>query len=62
MYGYIMRPPVIQTWGMDSVLDRKELREDGYTIEDDVNLNNNNQEDTKLNPVLILSDQQVEHV
>ena len=62
MYGYIMGPPVIQTPGMDSVLDRKELREDGYTIEDDVNLNNNNQEDTKLNPVLILSDQQVEHV
>ena len=47
---------------MDSVLDRKELREDGYTTEDDINLNNNNQEDTKVNPVLILSDQQVENV
>ena len=62
MYGYIMGPPVIQTQDMDSVLDRKELREDGYTTEDDVNINNNNQEDTKVNPVLILSDQQVENV
>ena len=62
MYGYIMGPPVIQTPDMDSVRDRKELREDLYTKEDNINLNNNNQEDTKVNPVLILSDQQVEHV
>ena len=57
-----MGPPVIQTPDMDSVRDRKELREDLYTKEDNINLNNNNQEDTKVNPVLILSDQQVEHV
>ena len=62
MYGYIMGPPVIQTPDMDSVRDRKELIEDLYTKEDNINLNNNNQEDTKVNPVLILSDQQVEHV
>jgi hypothetical protein len=62
MYGYIMGPLVIQTPDMDSVRDRKELREDLYTKEDNINLNTNNQEDTKVNPVLILSDQQVEHV
>ena len=34
-----MGPPVVQTPGMDSVMDSKELREDGYTTEDDINLN-----------------------
>ena len=76
-----MGPPVVQTPGMDSVMDSKELREDGYTSEDDINLNaffnegpnlkivengeyvdhieNNNQKDTQVNPVVILLDQQV---
>ena len=70
-----MGPPVIQTPDMDSLMDGKERREDGYTTEVDVNLNaffnegpdlkivdhmeNNNQEDTHVNPVIILPDQQV---
>ena len=90
MYGYSMGPPVVQTPGMDSVMDSKELREDGYTTEDDINLNtffnegpdlkiveieqkiyvengvyvdhieNNNQEDTQVNPVRVFPDQQVQ--
>ena len=34
-----MGPPVIQTPDMDSVMDSKERREDGYITEDDINLN-----------------------
>ena len=34
-----LRPPVIQTTGMDSRMDSKEQREDGYTTVDDINLN-----------------------
>ena len=87
-----MGPPVVQTLDMDSLMDSKEWREDGYTTEDDINLNeffnegpdlkiveieqkiyvenreyvehieNNNQEDTQVNPDLILPDQQVQNV
>ena len=92
MYGYIMGPPVIQSPGMGSLMESKERREDGYTTEDDINLNeffnegpdlkiveieqkiyvengeyvdhieNNNQENTQVNPDLILPDQQVQNV
>ena len=70
-----MGPPVVQTLDMDSLMDSKKRREDGYTTEDDINLNavfnegtdlkivdhkeNNNQEDTHVSPVIILPDQQV---
>ena len=77
-----MGPPVVQTPGMDSVMDSKELREDGYTTEDDINLNTffnegpdlriveieqtiyvdhieNNKEESQVNSVIILLDQQV---
>ena len=77
---------------MDSVMDSKELREDGYSTEDDINLNaffnegpdmktveieqkiyvengvyvdhieNNNQEGTQVNPVIIFPDRQVKNV
>ena len=87
----VMGPPVIQTPGMDSVMDSEEGREDGYTTEDDINLNaffnegpdlkmveieqtiyveneenvehieNNNQEHTQVNPVVILPNQQVQN-
>ena len=75
MYGYLMGPPVIQTTDMDSLMDSKEWREDGYTTEDDINLNaffnegpdlkivdhieNNNHEDTHDNHLIIHPDQQV---
>ena len=85
MYGYTMGPPVIQTPGMDSVMDSEEGREDGYTTEDDINLNaffnegpdlkiveikkrehadhkeHNDQEQTQVNPVVILPNQQVQN-
>ena len=34
-----MGPPVIQTPGMGSLMDSKERREEGYTTEEDINLN-----------------------
>ena len=87
-----MGPPVIQTPGMGSLMDSKERREEGYTTEEDINLNaffnegpdlkiveikqkmnvengeyvhhieNNNQEDTRVNPGVIFPDQNVQKV
>ena len=34
-----MGPPVVQTPDMGSVMDSKELREDGYTTDDYININ-----------------------
>ena len=64
-----MGPPVVQTAEMDSIVDRKERREDDIKLNAFFNegpdlkivdhIENNNQEDTHVNPVIILQDQQV---
>ena len=57
-----MGPPVIQTPGMDSVMDSEEGREDGYTTEDDINLNAFFNEEPDLKIVEIEQREHVDHI
>ena len=57
-----MGPPVVQTPGMDSVMDIKELREDEYTSEDDINLNTFFNEGPDLKIVEIEQTIYVDHI